>query len=165
MRGFLHYVNDTELVRDGEGEDFADLHAAAQQAAQVARDLMAEELRKGKALPVRWKVLLTTADDTVLLSLPFTDLIPPTEPLPRRARPQSQQDEATELSDADRHIMQSRARVELQRARIAQMQELGWDTSVAKDLLMLFERTLGLLISHRELILRAAPDHAQVRSF
>ena len=140
MRGFIHIVNDTGLVRDGEGEDFADLHAAAQHVTQVARDLMAEELRKGNPLPVRWKVLLTTADDTVLLSLPFTDLIRPTKPLPRYARPQSQQFEATELSDADRHIMDGRARVELQKRRIAQMQELGWDTSVAKDLLMLFEK-------------------------
>ena len=76
MRCFLHVVNDTVFFRDGEGQDFADLQVAAQEAAQVARDLMANELRKGEPLPVRWRILLTTADDTVLLSLPFTRLIP-----------------------------------------------------------------------------------------
>ena len=74
MRCFIHIVNDTEFIRDWEGEDFADRQVAAQEAAQVARDLMAEELRNGKTLPVRWKVLLALDDDTVLMSLPFSQL-------------------------------------------------------------------------------------------
>jgi len=94
MRCFIHIVNDTEFIRDGEGEDFSDRQEAAQEAAQVARDLMAEELRKGKPLPVRWKVLLALADDTVLMSLPFSQLIPAADPLPRRARPRIQQHDA-----------------------------------------------------------------------
>jgi len=76
MRCFIHIVNDTKFIRDWEGEDFSDRQEAAQEAAQVARDLMAEELRKGKPLPIRWKGLLTLADDTVLMSLPFSQLIP-----------------------------------------------------------------------------------------
>jgi len=48
----------------------------------VARDLMAEKLRKGMPLPIRWKVLLALADDTVLMSLPFFKLVPAAEPPP-----------------------------------------------------------------------------------
>ena len=76
MRCFFHTVTDTEFIRDRDGEDFADRRMAEQEAAQVARDLMAEELRNGKPMPVRWKVLLALADDTVLMSLSFSQLIP-----------------------------------------------------------------------------------------
>jgi len=75
MRYFIHTVTDTELIRDPDGEDFADQQMAEQEAAQVARDFIAEALRKGKHLPLRWKVLLASADDTILLSLPFSQLI------------------------------------------------------------------------------------------
>jgi hypothetical protein len=108
MRCFVHIVTDTEFIRDWEGEDFADRQVAAQEAAQVARDLMAEELRKGRPLPVRWKVLLTLADDTVLRSLSFSELIPAAEPSPRRARQQIVQQDAMKhrhLAETDRHII------------------------------------------------------------
>ena len=76
MRYFIHTVTDTEFIRDPDGEDFADRQTAQQEAAEVARDFMSEALRKGKPLPVNWKVLLALADDTVLMSLPFSKLIP-----------------------------------------------------------------------------------------
>src|SRR6516164_6094584 len=155
MRCFIHLVTDSEFIRDWEGEDFADRRVAAQEAAQVARDLMAEELRKGKPLPVRWKVLLALADDTVLMSLPFSQLIPAAEPLPRLARPRIQQHDARErehLAEADRHIMQGRARVEAQKIRIAKMQERGYDTSLAEDFLRLLVTTLKHHTSDRGVI-------------
>src|SRR5215471_15615949 len=96
MHCFFHTVTDTEFIRDRDGEDFADRQMAEQEAAQVARDLMAEELRNGKPMPVRWKVLLALADDTVLMSLPFSQLIPAADPLPRRARSPKQQHDARE---------------------------------------------------------------------
>src|SRR5262245_43232553 len=96
MRCFIHIVTDSQFVRDWEGEDFSDRQAAADEAAQIARDLMAEELRQGKPLPVLWKVLLALADDTVLLSLPFSQLIPAAEPLAHRARPRRQKTDARE---------------------------------------------------------------------
>jgi len=160
MRCFIHIVTDTEFIRDWEGEDFADRLEAAQEAAQVARDLMAEELRKGNPLPIRWKVLLALADDTVLMSLPFSQLIPATEPLPQRARSPIQQHDARErkhLAEADRHIMQGRARIEAQKVRIANLQERGYDTSLAEDFLSVLVTTLKNLTSHRDLILQALP--------
>ena len=161
MRCFIHIVTEAEFIRDWEGEDFADRQLAAQEAAQVARDLMAEELRKGKSLPVRWKVLLALADDTVLMSLTFSELIPAAEALPRRTRPPKRQYDAIErkhLAEADRHIMQGRARVEAQKLRIAQMHELGYDTSGAEDFLSILVTTLKNLSSHRDLIAQASPN-------
>src|SRR5262245_1411367 len=158
MRCFIHIVNDTEFIRDWEGEDFSDRQEAAQEAAQVARDLMAEELRKGNPLPVRWRVLLALADDTVLMSFPFSQLIPAAEPLSRRSRSPVQLHDAIErkpLAEADRHIMQGRARVEAQKLRIATMQERGYDTSHAEDFLNILITTLKNLASHRDLILQA----------
>src|SRR5215475_5331280 len=159
MRCFIHIVTDTEFLRDWEGEDFSDRQEAAQEAAQVARDLMAEELRKGNPLPVRWKVLLALTDDTVLMSIPFSQLIPAAGPLPARgARPRIQQHDARErkhLAEADHHIMQGLARVEAQKVRIASMQERGYDTSLAEDFLRILVTTLKHLTSHRELILQA----------
>jgi hypothetical protein len=162
MRCFIHIVTESEFIRDWEGEDFADRQLAAQEAAQVARDLMAEELRKGRPLPVRWKVLLALADDTVLKSLTFSDLIPAAEALPRRARSPKRQYDAIErdhLAEADRHIMQGRARVEAQKLRIADMQERGYDTSDAEDFLSILLATLKSLTSHRDLIAQASPNN------
>jgi hypothetical protein len=160
MRYFIHIVTESQLIRDWEGEDFADRQLAAQEAAQVARDLMAEELRKGRSLPVRWKVLLASADDTVLMSLTFSELIPAAEALPQRARPPKRQYDAIErkhLAEADRHITQGQARVEAQKLRIAHMQEHGYDTSDAEDFLSVLVATLKNLTSHRDLIAQASP--------
>jgi len=161
MRCFIHIVNDTEFIRDWEGEDFADRQVAEQEAVQVARDLMAEELCKGNPLPVRWRVLLALADDTILMSLPFSQLIPATESLPRRSRPPVQPHDAMErkhLTEADRHLMQGHARVEAQKLRIAKMQERGFDTSLAEDFLRSLVTTIRHLTSHRDLILQALRD-------
>src|SRR5215475_11107437 len=160
MRCFIHIVTDTEFLRDWEGEDFSDQQESAQELAQVARDLMAEELRKGNPLPVRWKVLLALADDTILMSLPFSQLIPATAPLTRRSRPPVQPHDAMErkhLAEADRHLMQGHARVEAQKLRIAKMQERGYDTSHAEDFLNILITTLKNFASHRDLILQALP--------
>jgi hypothetical protein len=160
MRCFVHIVTDTEFIRDREGEDFADWQAAAQEAAQVARDLMAEKLRNGMPLPIRWKVLLALADDTVLMSLPFSKLVPAAEPLRQRARqPIGQQDamKHRRLAETDRHIMEGHARIEAQKLRIAKMRGRGYDTSISEEFLRILVVTLESLTSHRDLILQALP--------
>jgi hypothetical protein len=155
MRCFIHVVTGERFLRDEHGADFPDLQAAAAEAVQSARDLMAEELRNGNVLPVSWKVLLSSPDDTVLMSLPFSHLVPTPEPLPHRARVARRDYEELErrhLAEADRHVMQGRARVDAQRERIARMEQLGADTSLAEDFLALLETTLNRLVSHRELL-------------
>jgi len=114
MRCFIHVVTGERFLRDEDGADFPNLQAAAAEAAQSARDLMAEELRNGNVLPVSWKVLLSSPDDTVLMSLPFSQFVPAPEPLPHRARVAHRDYEGIErrhLGEADRHIMHGRARV------------------------------------------------------
>src|SRR5262245_22310617 len=132
MRCFIHTVTDTEFIRDPDGEDFADRWMAEQEAAQVARDLMAEALRKGKPLPVNWKVLLASADDTVLMSLPFSQLIPTSPPSLHSALDLIQlhdPGEGKRLANTDLHIMQGCGRIEAQKVRIAKMQARGYETS------------------------------------
>jgi hypothetical protein len=121
---------------------------------------MAEKLSTGRPLPVRWKVLLALADDTVLMSLPFFELIPAAEPLPRRARPPKTHYGAMErnrLAKVDRHIVEGRARVEAQKVRISEMQERGYDTSLSEDFLRILVTTLKTFTSLRDLILQALP--------
>ena len=125
MRCFIHVVTGERFLRDEDGADFPNLQAAAAEAAQSARDLMAEELRNGNVLPVSWKVLLSSPDDTVLMSLPFSQFVPAPEPLPHRARVAHRDYEGIErrhLGEADRHIMHGRARVGAQRERISRME-------------------------------------------
>ena len=155
MRCFIHTVTDTEFIRDPDGEDFADRWMAEKEAAQVARDLMAEALRKGKPLPVNWKVLLASADDTVLMSLPFSQLIPSPPPSLHSALDLIQlhdPGEGKRLANTDLHIMQGRARIEAQKVRIAKMQARGYDTSLAQDFLAVLVTTLNHLSAHRELL-------------
>jgi hypothetical protein len=157
MRCFIHIVTDTEFIRDPDGEDFADRRVAERETALVACDLMAEELRKGNRLPHHWKVLLALPDDTILMSLPFSQLIPAPPGFTSRSATIQLRDpnEGNRLTDADLHIMQGRARIEAQKVRIAGMQERGYDTSDAEDFLSVLVSTLKNLTSHRNLILQA----------
>ena len=70
----LHIINDTERITDPEGQEFPDLKAAGQEAAQVARDLMAQELLHGRALPLGWRVQIADPDDTIRHTIKFTEV-------------------------------------------------------------------------------------------
>src|SRR5262245_23723471 len=75
MRYFIHIITDQERLIDPDGGEFADLDCARAEASQSARDLMAEELRRGRPVPFGWKVQLAAADGTILLTLPFARLV------------------------------------------------------------------------------------------
>jgi hypothetical protein len=75
MRYFIHIVTDTERLIDPDGGEFADLASARVEATQSARDLMAEELLCGRAVPLAWKAQVADDDGNVLLTLPFARLI------------------------------------------------------------------------------------------
>jgi hypothetical protein len=45
------------------------------EANQSARDLMAEELRRGRPVPISWKAQLADDDGKILLTLPFARLV------------------------------------------------------------------------------------------
>lgn len=75
MRYFIHIVTDQERIIDPDGAEFADLGVARSEACQSARDLMADELRSGRTVPFAWLVQLADEDGTVVLTLPFAEMV------------------------------------------------------------------------------------------
>jgi hypothetical protein len=75
MQYFIHIVTDHERLVDPDGGDFADLASAREEASQSARDLMAEELRCGRPVPLNWRAQVANEDGTILLTLPFARLV------------------------------------------------------------------------------------------
>jgi hypothetical protein len=75
MRCFIHILTDKERIVDPDGSEFADLASARDEASQSARDLMAEELRCGRAVPFAWQVQVADEEGAVLLTLPFARLV------------------------------------------------------------------------------------------
>ena len=75
MRYFIHIVTDQERIVDPDGGEFTDLASARDEASQSARDLMAEELRKGRPVPFTWLVQVADDGGNVLLTLPFARLV------------------------------------------------------------------------------------------
>ena len=58
------------------------------------------------------------------------------------------------LELADQHIADALERIRLQRDRIRRLKQSGHDTASFDEMLRLFEATLELMITHRELIAR-----------
>jgi hypothetical protein len=75
MHYFLHIVTDTERIIDPEGQAFAGLAAAREEAGQNARDLMAEELRCGRPVPWGWRVQIADQSGTVVHVIRFASLL------------------------------------------------------------------------------------------
>jgi hypothetical protein len=75
MQYFIHIVTDQERLIDPEGGVFADLASAREEASQSARDLMAEELRCGRPIPLGWRAQVADGEGTILLTLPFARLV------------------------------------------------------------------------------------------
>ena len=75
MRFFFHILTDRERLRDPDGEEFLTLAEACEEATQSARDLIAEELRCGRAVPSLWSIQISQEDDIVLETVPFVRLL------------------------------------------------------------------------------------------
>lgn len=56
MRYFFEVIDGSDRVRDHEGGDYVALAAAKAEAEQVARDIAAEHLQQGRALPLTWRI-------------------------------------------------------------------------------------------------------------
>jgi hypothetical protein len=67
MRYYLHVLYD--------GEEFPSLASAREEATQSARDLIAEELRWGRADPSRWRIQIALGDETIVETVPFAPLL------------------------------------------------------------------------------------------
>jgi len=75
MRYYFHIVTDRERIRDPDGEEFSSLDAAREEATQSARDLIAEKLRCGQAVPSRWHIQIALEDETIVETVRFTSLL------------------------------------------------------------------------------------------
>jgi len=75
MQYFIHIVTVEERLVDPDGGKFADLASAREEASQSARDLMAEELRCGRPIPLNCRAPVADGEGTILLTLPFARLV------------------------------------------------------------------------------------------
>jgi Domain of unknown function (DUF6894) len=75
QRFFLHIITDLERVPDPDGQEFPALKAARMEASQCARDLMAEELRHGRSIPLGWRMQIAHADGSIADTIKFADLV------------------------------------------------------------------------------------------
>ena len=80
MRYFLHVVTDKRFIRDPDGTEFSGIAEAEAEAAQSARDLMSDELRRGRSIPNGWRMLIATEDDTILKTIHFLAVANGTNP-------------------------------------------------------------------------------------
>jgi len=71
MHVYIHIVTDTERVVDPDGQQFESLATAVGEACQCARDLMAEEVRQGRPLPLNWRVQVADHEGCILATLKF----------------------------------------------------------------------------------------------
>jgi hypothetical protein len=74
MRKHLHVLTDVERIVDPDGQLFGSLADAVAEASQCARDLMAEELRQGRPIPLSWRVQIASHNGVIEATLKFADI-------------------------------------------------------------------------------------------
>src|SRR5262249_9599555 len=74
MRYYFHIIKNRERLRDPDGEEFPSLDCA-EEATQCARELIAEELRCGRAVPAQWRIQIARSDETILDTVPFAPIL------------------------------------------------------------------------------------------
>ena len=75
MRYFIHVVTEKERIIDPEGAVFSDVAAARAEASQSARDLMADELRSGRPVPLGWRVQIADEEGAIKVTIGFASLM------------------------------------------------------------------------------------------
>ena len=75
MHYYFHILTDHERIRDPDVEEFSSLDSARAEAIQSARDLIAEKLRCGRAVPSRWRIQIALEDETIVETVQFTSLL------------------------------------------------------------------------------------------
>lgn len=75
MHRYLHIVTDIERLVDPDGQCFDTLASAIEEARQCGRDLMAEELRQGRPLPLNWRVQVADEEGCILATFRFADIV------------------------------------------------------------------------------------------
>src|SRR5262245_50355516 len=75
MHLYLHILTDKERLRDPDGQECADLNEAQREAEQSARHLIAQALMAGRGVPFEWKIQIADAEDTVIATISFANIV------------------------------------------------------------------------------------------
>lgn len=75
MRFYLNMRLRGTLIDDPDGEEFASLAEAREEAVQSAREIMAEALKSGRPLG-GWTFEISDEAGNVMLTLPFEEALP-----------------------------------------------------------------------------------------
>jgi len=178
MRYYLHLVTDKRFIRDLEGAEFAGLAEAEAEAMQSARDLMCDHLRRGRAIPSDWRMLVAAEDDTILTTIPFFavalgDNAPPPRPTKKVSGERAHglladtdqliagaqsigsrgdgREDFVRLSRIDQTIAQAEERIARMRLRIVRLAESGADTATAELVVATTTQILEHLRTHRNM--------------
>jgi hypothetical protein len=102
QRFYFHIITDIERLPDPDGQEFPALECARLEASQCARDLMAEELRYGRPLPVGWRVQIADPDGAIADTIKFADLVFVETKAPELARREGKPIQQAELIERAR---------------------------------------------------------------
>jgi len=136
----VHCVTDKRFNGDPEGTESSSIAEAEAEANQSARDLICDELRRGRHIPSDWRMLIATEDDTILNTIPFFLVahgggVPHAPELRRPTRKVNVEREHPSLAETDKLIAKARTHIDAQQMRITILESDGRDTSLATDLL------------------------------
>ena len=74
MPRFFFHLQDDETICDREGQFFLDVEEARQAAIRSARDMLAEEVRRGE-LNLVDRILIADENGNAVLVVPFADAV------------------------------------------------------------------------------------------
>ncbi len=72
---YLNIINGTGLIVDNEGEEFADLSAARERAAESVRSILSDELKSAGLINLQGRIEIIDQHGSMVLSLPFREAI------------------------------------------------------------------------------------------
>ena len=72
---YFHIQEPNGIVTDEEGQEFADIQAAALNALESVRDIVGESVRMGKGAKADHSLQVADGAGKVLLTLPFTKVL------------------------------------------------------------------------------------------
>ena len=139
MRFFIHVFNGSQIIDDPEGAEFPDLDAAVFEAAQSARDLIADQLRRGNPVPARWEARVADEDGVVLEVIPLAALVAPDDDL---TMPDPNGNRETQ-KDACFATLFARAKASAERSRSLNIEIQATMTDIRAQLRALSASSLG----------------------
>lgn len=84
MRCFLHIDKGDTFIRDEEGAEYTDLVAALVDGRQSARELVMEELRMGRPIPLDW-LIIVAPEEGVAQTVAVSSLVANSESRPHQS--------------------------------------------------------------------------------